>query len=212
MTERAWTGRDATALRKALNVTTEVFAAELGVAPRTVAQWAERPGSVPRKAVQRLLDARLDAAGSATRARWAEQASPEGPAAPQFFRVALAVVTDRGNVLLVRRRDDNSGIRYGFPAGTIKPGDEASSVAARETLSETGIVCEVSEALGGRVHPLTGVWCEYFACRYVSGEAENRDAAENDGVCWVPVADLAVFVPRGSVFPPVWTVLEKINA
>lgn len=212
MTERSWTGRDAIALRKALRLSTELFAARLEVAPRTVAQWAERPESHPRATIQRNLDALLGRADPDTRARFAEQATPEGPVSPQFFRAALAVVTNRGRVLLVCRKDDNSGIRHGFPAGTIKPGDEPAAVAVRECLSETGVVCEVSRHVGGRVHPVTGVRCEYFACIYISGEPVNRDAAENDGVLWVPVADLALFVPRGSVFPPVLDILEKIHA
>lgn len=208
MAGRAWTGRDATALRTALRLTTEAFAAEVEVAPRTVAAWAEKPGAVPRHAVQRILDRLLGAASAQERARFGELASTENPAAPQFFRVAIAVVTRGGDVLLVRRRDDSSGIRYGFPAGTVKPGGDPAAVAVRETLGETGVACSVTACLGSRVHPVTGVHCDYFACSYEGGEAENRDEAENEGVLWAPVTRLAEFVPRGSVFPPVIDLLE----
>jgi 8-oxo-dGTP diphosphatase len=208
MAGRAWTGRDATALRIALRLTTEAFAVRLEVAPRTVAAWAEKPAAVPRAAVQRSLDRMLDGATPQARARFGELASPENPAGPQFFRVAIAVVTRGGDVLLVRRRDDSSGIRYGFPAGTVKPGTDPAAVAVGETLGETGVTCAVIAHLGSRVHPVTGVQCDYFACSYESGEAENRDEAENEGVLWAPVTRLAEFVPRGSVFPPVLDLLE----
>jgi 8-oxo-dGTP diphosphatase len=89
------------------------------------------------------------------------------------------VVTDT-DVLIVRRRDpDPSCITWQFPAGIVKPGMSAGAVAVRETLAETGIHCAVRSALGGRVHPLSGVDCEYFLCEYLAGEVENRDVMEN---------------------------------
>lgn len=208
MAGRAWTGRDATALRTALRLTTEAFAARLQVVPRTVAGWAEKPASVPRAAQQRTLDTLLAGATAQARARFGELAGTENPTAPQFFRVAIAVVRRGGEVLLVRRRDDNSGIRTGFPTGTVKPGDSPAAVAVRETLAETGIACSVTAHLGSRVHPVTGVHCDYFACSYDDGEAVNRDEAENEGVLWAPVTELAAHVPRGSIFPPVLEILE----
>lgn len=208
MAGRAWTGQDATALRIALRLTTEAFAARIEAAPRTVAAWAEKPGVIPRAAMQRALDGLYAGATAPQRARFAELSGPENPAAPQFFRVAMAVVTRGPDVLLVRRQEDSSGIRYGFPAGTVKPGDDPAAVAVRETLAETGVSCAVRDYLGNRVHPVTGVQCEYFACSYEGGEAENRDEAENEGVAWAPVAELGTYVPRGSVFPPVLGLLE----
>lgn len=211
MAGREWTGRDAIALCKAYHFTLEAFAGLLEVAPRTVASWAEKPGIVPRAAIQRNLDAMYARAPAMVRARFGELSGPEHPTAPQFFRVAMAVVTRGPDVLLVRRRDDNSGIRYGFPAGTVKPGDDPAAVAVRETLAETGVTCSVREHLGGRVHPVTGVQCEYFACAYEQGEAANRDEAENEDVTWVPVGDLAAFIPRGNIFPPVLDILEATH-
>jgi len=212
MTGRTWTGRDATALRTALRLTTEAFAGKLAVSVRTVAGWAEKPETVPRAAVQLTLDGLLGSAAAQARARFGELSGPENPAAPQFFRVAIAVVTRAGDVLLVRRRDDDSGIRFGFPAGTVKPGDDPAATAVRETLNETGVTCTVTSRLGSRVHPVTGVHCDYFACAYLAGEASNRDEAENEGVRWVPVGELAEYVPLGSVFPAVLESLEEQHA
>lgn len=208
MAGRAWTGRDATALRIALRQTVEGFAGKLGVSARQVSGWAEKPSTKPRSDVQRLLDRAFSEASAEARSRFGELCSPENPVGTQPFRVAMAVVTRGDEVLLVKRREDNSGIRTGFPAGTVKPGADPAATAVRETLSETGVECAVTGHVGGRVHPVTGVRCEYFACTYVAGEAENRDENENAGVMWVPVTELTDHIPRGAVFPPVLEILE----
>lgn len=195
----AWTGHQATTLRKALRMTVDEFARRLGVAPRTVANWAAAPGTEPRAAIQRGLDALLRDVPPAVR----------GPGLGlQSLRVAIAVVVRGPDVLLVRRRDEGAGIGWQFPAGIIKPGEVAEDVAVRETLAETGVHCSVVEGVGARVHPVTGVACDYLRCEYLAGDAANLDAVENAGVVWAARAELARFVPLGSVFPPVLRFLE----
>jgi len=205
---RAWTGKDATALRRALRMTADSYAGLLRVAPRTVAAWAADPSIVPRAAIQRQLDDLLSQAPAGARARFAESAA-DALTPSQFLRVAVAVVTRGPDVLLVRRRDaETSGIAWQFPAGLIKPGDRPEAVAERETLGETGITCCVLSSIGARVHPVTGAHCSYFRCVYVAGEAANLDEHENAMVAWAPVADLESYVPRGLVFAPVLEILE----
>jgi 8-oxo-dGTP diphosphatase len=54
--------------------------------------------------------------------------------------VAIAVVVTETDVLMVCRRDaDSSGISWQFPAGIVKPGSSARTVAVRETLAETSV-------------------------------------------------------------------------
>ena len=209
---REWTGREATALRKALRLTTDRFASRLGVAPRTVANWAATPEMVPRVAVQDALDDLLGRAAPATRSRFEELLDDNEDGLPghvQALRVAISVVTNGNQVLLVRRRDDAAGISWQFPAGVIKPGERGEDVAVRETLAETGVHCAVRERIGSRLHPATGVYCDYFACDYLAGEAENRDAVENAGVAWVSRNDLTRFVAREKIYPPILRHLEE---
>jgi transcriptional regulator with XRE-family HTH domain len=54
-----WTGRHAQALREALRLTNEAFAGRLGIAPRTITKWKERPEMVPSPHLQKALDAEL---------------------------------------------------------------------------------------------------------------------------------------------------------
>jgi tetratricopeptide (TPR) repeat protein len=66
-----WTGREADALRQALRMTNESFAAYLGVAVRTVAAWRKRPDIVPQPAMQETLDAALERAPERAKAQFA---------------------------------------------------------------------------------------------------------------------------------------------
>jgi 8-oxo-dGTP diphosphatase len=211
-----WTGHSATALRKALRQTTDSFALRLGVAARTVAHWASHPETVPRLAIQEALEEVYDRASPRVRARFEELSQPTAAAtrdnSAEALRVAIAVVVRRGEVLLVRRRDDTDGISWQFPAGIIKPRERGGDVAVRETLAETAVHCSVRDRIGSRLHPVTGVMCDYFWCEYLAGEAANCDTVENAGVAWAPRRDLDRFVPRETIYPPLLRMLEEEHA
>lgn len=57
-----WTGRTACALQKALRLSNEAFAAQLGIAVRTVAGWHQKPTLRPQSEMQQLLDTTLEQA------------------------------------------------------------------------------------------------------------------------------------------------------
>lgn len=67
----SWTGRRANALRRALRLTNEGLAHELGTAVRTVAKWNADPQLVPVPDIQRALDTMLSRAPEDARARFA---------------------------------------------------------------------------------------------------------------------------------------------
>lgn len=214
-----WNGRYACALQSALRMTNEAFANHLGIALRTVATWHAHPGIVPRAEMQQLLDEVHERAAPAVRRRFALLAAGGEPqlagagaagARPQPLRVAIAVVVRGADVLLVCRRDgDPSGITWQFPAGVIKPGVRAETVTVRETLAETGVHCTVLRWLGSRLHPVTGVWCEYFLCEYLAGEARNSDLVENADVTWAPRSAVTRFMSASVIYPPVLAALEE---
>jgi hypothetical protein len=66
-----WKGRHATALRRALRLTNEGFAEQLGTAVRTVARWNAEPDLVPVVELQRALDTALDQAPPDAQTRFA---------------------------------------------------------------------------------------------------------------------------------------------
>lgn len=206
-----WDARRACLLQSAYRHTNESFARDLGVAVRTVAAWHERPDLVPRAEIQAILDTKLEKAPTAVATRFERLLAGDGPAPgeAQALTVAIAVVVNGERVLLVCRRSESpTDLTWQFPAGVIKPGASPDAVAVRETLAETGIHSAVRAHIGRRVHPVTGVLCEYVLCDYVTGEARNADAVENLDVAWAPIAGLARFIPTESIFPPVLKALE----
>ena len=66
-----WTGGHADLLRQSLRMTNESFAEHLGVVVRTVAYWRERPGTIPKPAIQETLDAALERAPDRAKAQFA---------------------------------------------------------------------------------------------------------------------------------------------
>jgi len=208
-----WTGQYACALQLALRMSQDEFAASLGVHKRTVANWHEKPDADIRPEIQRALDTVFDQASEQVKIRFARQLkardSADLAASGVALTVAIAIVVNEAEALIVCRRDqDPSGITWQFPAGIVKPGSLAEVVAVRETLAETGIHCVVRERLGERVHPLSGVNCEYFLCEYLTGTVENRDAFENLDAVWVPRGDVVRFIPADRIYPPVLGALE----
>lgn len=205
-----WTGREATALQAALRMSQDEMAALLGVAKRTIASWHERPTVVIRPELQRALDTAYERAPEAAKLRFARQLKADDGAdikaagAAVALTVAIAIVVTDTDVLLVCRREvDPSGITWQFPAGIVKPGASAETVAVRETLAETGIHCAIRSDLGTRVHPLTGVDCRYFLCDFLAGDVENRDVTENVAAIWAPKRDITRFIPAERIFPPI---------
>ncbi|HEY0694549.1 MAG TPA: helix-turn-helix transcriptional regulator, partial [Kribbella sp.] len=65
-----WTGRHARALQAAMRLTNEAFAEHLGVSPRTVAKWRERPEMIPSPQLQEALDTSLKLAAADTKLRF----------------------------------------------------------------------------------------------------------------------------------------------
>nr|BFE64977.1 hypothetical protein GCM10020063_095030 [Dactylosporangium thailandense] len=211
-----WTGRHACALQAALRLSQDEMADRLGVAKRTIASWHQQPDVRIRPELQRALDTVYEQAPESVKVRFARQlraddraevdAAPSGVA----LTVAIAVVTNETDVLLVcRREDDPGGITWQFPAGIVKPGAKSRTVAVRETLAETGIHCQVIRELGSRVHPVTGVFAEYFLCVYLAGQVENRDTDENVDAIWIPRQRVTDFIPTERIFPPALQALSE---
>ena len=210
-----WSGRLACALQAALRMTNEGFASHLGIAVRTVAAWHADPDVIPRPEIQQALDTALERSPEATRTRFAllvgaaSKGTTNDPAA-QSLRVAIAIVMRGPEVLLVcRRGDDAGGITWQFPAGVIKPGGSPDLVAVRETLAETGVHCTVRHNLGNRLHPITGVLCDYLLCDYLAGDAVNNDVVENVEVLWVARTEVTRFIPAERIYTPVLKALEE---
>jgi 8-oxo-dGTP pyrophosphatase MutT (NUDIX family)/DNA-binding XRE family transcriptional regulator len=212
-----WTGRHATALQAAMRMSQDEMAALIGVSKRTIAAWSERPEIVIRPELQRALDTAYERAGEPVKLRFVRQLKAEDDTevaeagSATALTVAIAVVVNDDEVLLVCRREVEPGLEWQFPAGVVKPAAKPAIVATRETLAETGIHCSVSAELGSRIHPMTGAHARYFLCDYLAGGVENRDVIENTSALWAPKREVTRFIPRQRIFPPVLHALEESN-
>ncbi|WP_433051157.1 NUDIX domain-containing protein [Dactylosporangium sp. CS-033363] len=211
-----WTGRHACALQAALRMSQDEMADRLGAAKRTIASWHGAPDVRIRPELQRALDTMYEQAPESVKVRFARQLRAEDradvDAAPAgvTLAIAIAVVTNGTDVLLVcRRENDPNAITWGFPAGVVKPEARARTVAVRETLAETGIHCQVVRELGSRIHPVTGVFAEYFLCVYLAGQVENRDTDENVDAIWIPRQRVTDFIPPERIYPPALRALSE---
>ena len=71
---------------------------------------------------------------------------PDAPAANSMVpSVNVVVENDRGQILLIRRSDNDN---WALPGGAIDLGESMIHAAVRETLEETGISCEVTGLVG----------------------------------------------------------------
>lgn len=206
-----WTGGDAEALRTAYRMTGEAFAEVLGVGVRSVRTWKGEPNKALALVNQEALDTLLARASDEVRQRFLRatnrEASLSGPGV-QPITVSIAIVRHDDQVLLVRRRTDAAvDLTWQFPAGMVKPGGDKAATAVNETYAETGIHCEVREHLGGRLHPVTGVYCDYFLCEYLTGTLDNRDPVENASVEWVSRETVTRLIPTDRLYGPI---LERL--
>jgi hypothetical protein len=92
-----WTGRHGLALAEAMRLPREVFARQLGISPRTMADWARQPRMPLALKTQELLDIVLDRESDAVRRRFADLLEPpywpEVPAPALSPDTAAALVT-----------------------------------------------------------------------------------------------------------------------
>jgi transcriptional regulator with XRE-family HTH domain len=104
-----WTGRHAHALRTALRLTNEAFAERLGVSPRTVTKWSERPEMVPSEHLQGLLDTSLNEASPDARVRFAATLGLDQRRIPLDDSVVVQLHTALGDLARALARLETEG-------------------------------------------------------------------------------------------------------
>ncbi|MET8336972.1 NUDIX hydrolase [Streptosporangium canum] len=119
--------------------------------------------------------------------------APSAPAPDSLVpSVNVVVVNDAGDILMIRRTDnDNRAV----PGGAIDLGESLPQAAVRETLEETGITCEITGLVGTCTDPRHVIlytsdgearqeFSIVLTSRAVAGEPTPSD--ESREVRWVP--------------------------
>ncbi|GAA2254171.1 hypothetical protein GCM10010232_48920 [Streptomyces amakusaensis] len=109
-----------------------------------------------------------------------EPAAPSGPSGP--VRV-VAVISGRGQTLVIRPRTTTGGPRWRFPSGETEPGESLEQSAVRAAREETGLTVTAGERLGKRIR--TGRHLTYIACTPAGGTAYRASPREIAEVAWI---------------------------
>ncbi|MDR6758270.1 8-oxo-dGTP diphosphatase [Mycoplana sp. BE70] len=119
--------------------------------------------------------------------------------------VALAVVVDEDRVLVLKRRNDDE-LSWVFPGGKVAPGETPENAAKRELFEEAGIRCDVSHAIGTRVHPDTKRVVEYFLCVPEDPKPQLREPRLFSDMSWMTVNELEASIDT-NLYPPIKTAI-----
>ena len=123
--------------------------------------------------------------------------NPHAPAATSIVpAVNVAVTNDAGELLLIRRTDNDN---WAMPGGAVDIGESLAQAAVRETREETGIDCEITGLSGIYTDPehvmlytSNGEVRQEFSivltARATGGEPTRSE--ESSEVRWVPRVEL----------------------
>jgi ADP-ribose pyrophosphatase YjhB (NUDIX family) len=123
---------------------------------------------------------------------------PSAPSATSMVpSVNVVVVNEAGDILLVRRSDNDN---WAVPGGAIDLGESVAQAAIRETREESGITCELTGLVGIYSDPRHRIlytsngevrqeFSIVLTARRVSGTPTPSD--ESKEVRWVPAYDLS---------------------
>jgi ADP-ribose pyrophosphatase YjhB (NUDIX family) len=123
------------------------------------------------------------------------------PATSVVPSVNVVVVNDAGELLLIRRTDNNN---WALPGGAMDPGESLVDAARRETAEETGVQVQITGLVGIYTDPRHVIlytsdgevrqeFSVVFTARPVGGQP--TPSGESSEVHWVPpdaVASLAM--------------------
>ena len=152
-----WTGRHANALRRALRLTNEGLAEELGTAVRTVAKWNADPELVPVPEMQRALDTMLNQSSEDARTRFALLLGADLPP-------ASAPAVDVAAAELVRDGSDAArALAWVDQAAGWEPGTAAALLPSRALRTDRLRVQQLAEARAGvGRHQVADVLAGYY--------------------------------------------------
>jgi 8-oxo-dGTP pyrophosphatase MutT (NUDIX family) len=141
---------------------------------------------------------------------------PDAPAANSIVPSAnVAVTNDAGEILLIRRSDNDN---WALPGGAVDLGESLPQAAVRETKEETGVDCEVTGLSGIYTDPRhvllytsNGEVRQEFSIVLTARAAGGQPtpSSETSEVRWVALDDLGAYNMDASMRLRVQHYLER---
>jgi len=123
---------------------------------------------------------------------------------------AVAIIIQRGRVLMIKRRVNGERFAWQFPLGGIAAAEDAQDAAVRETRELVGLTVQPSSVLGERFVEAIRKRLIYVACTPLGvAEAEVADPGGATELAWCTFGEFMERVP-GGLFPPVVAHLRKV--
>ncbi len=125
---------------------------------------------------------------------------PSAPKANSLVpSVNVVVVNDAGEILMIRRTDNDN---WAVPGGAIDLGESVAQAAVRETVEESGIECEITGIVGIYSDPkhvllytsngeVRQEFSIVLAARATGGQP--TPSSETSEVRWVPLGEAGTF-------------------
>lgn len=102
---------------------------------------------------------------------------------------AFAVIINNNEVLLVRSSTNSQYINHwSFPGGVVDEGESLRAAAIRESIEETGILCDPKELIVSSDNPQSDIVINIFRADYVSGDI-TIDPNEIEEAGWFNLND-----------------------
>lgn len=117
--------------------------------------------------------------------------------------VALAVVRDGPDRVLLIDRVSTKEHGWAFPGGNLKADESAGDGVKRHILEETGIPVFVWKELGTKELPERNAIVHYVACTPSGLPTQEGDRPEIRGHAWVELDELGNFLPLEQLHPSV---------
>jgi 8-oxo-dGTP diphosphatase len=106
-------------------------------------------------------------------------------------KVVLALISDKGKFLLIRRKTPSFKVEWAFPGGIVEGDETEEQAVVREAKEEVCLDVKVVKKLLERKHPNTLVQIVYFHCKPVGRlEASIGEDYEIAEVAWVEAPEV----------------------
>jgi 8-oxo-dGTP diphosphatase len=123
---------------------------------------------------------------------------------------AVAVIIQRGRVLMIKRRVNGERFSWQFPLGEIAAAEDAQDAAVREAREQVGLRVQPSSVLGERFVEAISKRLIYVACTPLgAAEAKLANPGGANELAWCTFGEFMERVP-GGLFPPVVAHLRNV--